>query len=67
MPNDTMNFGVDLLPITTDTYNLGSDQKKWILHGSISGGNNGQVLKSVGGASAWQDEYKVQIIRLNEG
>lgn len=33
MPNDNMNFGVDLLPVTTDTYNLGSSSKKWIING----------------------------------
>lgn len=33
MPNDNMNFGVDLLPVTTGTYNLGSSSKKWIING----------------------------------
>jgi hypothetical protein len=37
MPNDTMNFGVDLLPITTETYNLGSSDKKWNIYGSLTG------------------------------
>lgn len=34
MPNDTMNFGVDLLPVTSNTYYLGSNDKKWILNAS---------------------------------
>lgn len=33
MANDSMNFGVDLLPVTTNTYNLGSSSKKWIING----------------------------------
>ena len=37
MPNDTMNFGVDLLPVTTETYNLGSADKKWNIFGTWSG------------------------------
>ena len=35
--SDTMNFGVDLLPITTETYNLGSSDKKWNIYGSLTG------------------------------
>ena len=37
MPNDTMNFGVDLLPITTNAYNLGSADKKWNIFGNLTG------------------------------
>ena len=29
MANNTMNFGVDLLPTTTNTFSLGSSEKKW--------------------------------------
>ena len=36
MANDNMNFGVDLLPATTDTYNLGTSTKKWIINGVSS-------------------------------
>ena len=32
MANKTMNFGVDLLPTTTSTFSLGSDEKKWNLY-----------------------------------
>ena len=30
--NNNMNFGVDLLPVTTGTYSLGSNSLRWILH-----------------------------------
>ena len=33
MPNNSMNFGVDLLPSTTNQYTLGSSDKKWIING----------------------------------
>ena len=33
MPNNHWNMQVDLLPETTDTFNLGSSQKKWIVNG----------------------------------
>lgn len=29
MPNNHLDFGVDLLPATTETYNLGNSDKKW--------------------------------------
>ena len=29
MPNNSMNFGVDLLPVTDTTYYLGSNEKRW--------------------------------------
>ena len=32
MANNTMNFGVDLLPTTTNTFSLGSSEKKWNLY-----------------------------------
>ena len=37
MPNDAMNFGVDLLPITDATYNLGDSDHKWNIFGDITG------------------------------
>lgn len=33
MANNTMNFGIDLLPTTNDTFSLGSNDKKWIING----------------------------------
>lgn len=30
-PNDTMTFGVDLLPQTNDSFNLGTSTQKWKL------------------------------------
>lgn len=32
MANNNMNFAVDLLPSTTNTYNLGNSSKKWNLY-----------------------------------
>ena len=37
MPNDAMNFGVDLLPITDATYNLGDSDHKWNIFGDVTG------------------------------
>lgn len=42
MPNDTMNFGVDLLPLrdkedNNGGFNLGSSTKKWNIFGDITG------------------------------
>ena len=64
MPNNTMTFGVDLLPQTDGNYNLGTTNQTWKIYGSIQGGQNGQVLKSTGTNSVWQDEYKVEIVDL---
>jgi hypothetical protein len=33
MANNTMNFGVDLLPTSTNTYNLGNADLKWKING----------------------------------
>ena len=38
MANNSMNFAVDLLPSTTNTYNLGNSSKKWNIYAnSING------------------------------
>ena len=62
MANDNMNFGVDLLPATTDTYNLGTSTKKWIINGvsspsltdttyTFSGGTNKFTVTPLGGTA----------------
>lgn len=33
MPNNHMDFSVDLIPSTNNTYNLGSSDKKWVING----------------------------------
>ena len=30
MPNDSMNFAIDLLPTTSSSFNLGTSEKKWL-------------------------------------
>ena len=37
MPNKTWNMGVDLIPSTTATYNIGNSTKKWIINGYTLG------------------------------
>lgn len=39
MPNNHLDFGVDLLPVTTDTYNLGTPEKKWNIYGTLKSDN----------------------------
>lgn len=60
----TMTFATDLVPNETDTYNLGNANKQWKIHGTVQGGQNGQVLKSNGTESSWEDEYKIEILDL---
>lgn len=54
MANKTMNFGVDLLPTTTDIFSLGSNLKKWIniyatnFNGNLIGNVTGDVSGSAG-------------------
>lgn len=44
MPNNSMNFGVDLLPVTDTTYYLGSNEKRWkIFADEINGLNFNEV------------------------
>ena len=33
MSNKTWDMGVDIIPSTTESYNLGSSQKKWVVNG----------------------------------
>lgn len=33
MPNNKWDMGVDLIPATDDTYNLGDSTHKWIING----------------------------------
>ena len=33
MPNKTWNMGVDMIPTTDDTYNLGNATKRWKVNG----------------------------------
>ena len=33
MSNKTWNMSVDMLPSTTDTYNIGNASKKWVVNG----------------------------------
>ena len=33
MPNKQWEMGVDMIPNTTNTFNLGTSQKKWIFNG----------------------------------
>ena len=60
----TMTFATDLLPNENNIYNLGNTNKQWKIYGTVQGGQNGQVLKSDGAESTWQDEYKIEIVRL---
>ena len=36
MANNNMNFSVDLLPSTNNTYNLGTNDKKWKIYGNLN-------------------------------
>lgn len=62
MANDNMNFGVNLLPTASDTYNLGTSTKKWIINGvsspsltdttyTFSGGTNKFTVTPLGGTA----------------
>lgn len=65
MPNQTITFGVDLLPNSTNLdYSLGDSTHQWKINGVVVGGTNGQILKSNGTNSSWADEYKVEILDL---
>ena len=33
MPNKAWNMGVDMIPSTTNNFNLGTTQKKWVVNG----------------------------------
>lgn len=37
MPNKTITFGADLLPVESLTYNLGSSDKQWNIYGTLTG------------------------------
>jgi len=37
MPNNSLSFGVDVLPNTTGTYNLGNESKQWKVNGKTLG------------------------------
>lgn len=37
MPNAYINFGIDLLPATSNSYNLGSSSQKWNIYGTLTG------------------------------
>lgn len=46
MPNKTWDMGVDVIPSTTDTYNLGTAQKKWVVNGYTLGDACGKGVDS---------------------
>ena len=62
MPNNSMNFSVDLIPSTTNTYNLGTSSAKWIINGTtnpvltdttytFTNGTNGFTVTPAGGSA----------------
>ena len=61
----TITFATDLLPNEDGEYKLGDTNKNWKIYGAIQGGTDGQVLKSDGTKSSWQDEYKIEIIDIS--
>ena len=52
MANNTMNFGVDLLPTTTNTFSLGSSDKKWNLYVDKINGDTPKLTGDVTGSAS---------------
>ena len=50
MANNHIDFGVDLLPVTGDTYYLGADGKKWKIFGDVTGSGSNITLGAANAA-----------------
>ena len=61
MPNNNMNFGVDLLPISDKNYNLGSSDKKWNLYVNQINGNTPSLTDTTYTFSAGAETNQLNI------
>lgn len=66
--NNNMNFGVDLLPVSDNTYYLGktgTTNKRWKIYASEINGKNitGSNIATVSEVNS----SRVEIVRLNSG
>lgn len=69
MPNNHLDFGVDLLPVTDELYNLGSSDKKWNLYANqISGLDKFNAIITGSGTTAVTSGTKMPALwRFNLG